>query len=114
MFNCCLNTGIKMWFIAKKFIRGAYRSPKWSEVRSQHLSIQPKCAICGSSTKPEVHHIVPVHIDSSRELDPNNLITLCDKYCHFIFGHLMNWKSWNEQIIQDSIYFSSKIRLKPK
>lgn len=103
-----------MWFRSKRFIREAYRSPKWSSVRSEHLLSQPKCAICGSATKPEVHHIVPVHIDASKELDPTNLVTLCDKYCHFVFGHLMSWRSWNQNIMNDVLYFSNKIKLRPK
>lgn len=101
-----------MWLFRQK-IRYAYRSPKWKKVREEHLKKQPHCMACGSYKKPEVHHIVPVHIEPSLELDPNNLITLCDKYCHFIFGHLMNWKSFNEEIIKDSKYFVNKIKNRP-
>jgi 5-methylcytosine-specific restriction protein A len=89
------------------------RSKQWPEKRKQHLSKYPLCAICGSSTKPEVHHIVPFHVDPSKELDDTNLITLCDKYCHFVFGHLMNWRSWNQDIIKDSQLFNNKIRNRP-
>lgn len=89
------------------------RSPKWSKVRSDHLKDNPVCEICGSNLKPEVHHIVPVHIDSSKELDTDNLITLCDKYCHFIFGHLMNWKSYNINILDDVKLYSQKIKDRP-
>lgn len=91
-------------------IREAYRSPKWKSIRTEHLKKYPSCMACGSTKNPEVHHIIPVHIDSDKELDPNNLITLCDKYCHFIFGHLMNWKSWNPDIISDSIAYKTKIQ----
>ncbi len=89
------------------------RSPKWKYIRSKHLESQPECAVCGSSQKVEVHHIIPVSVDQSKELDPNNLITLCDKYCHFIFGHLMDWKSWNPDIIADAKQFAKKISKKP-
>jgi hypothetical protein len=65
--------------------------------------------VCGSSIKPEVHHIIPVHVDASKELDLNNLITLCDQYCHFIFGHLMNWELYNSNIIEDAKIFNNKI-----
>lgn len=98
-----------MWFLSKNRIRGAVRSGKWSKVRKEHLSKNPTCAVCGTSTKLEVHHIVPVHIDETKELDPDNLITLCDKYCHFIFGHLMNWNFYNTSIINDAAVFSKKI-----
>ena len=65
---------------------------------------------CGSCKKPEVHHIVPVHLAPQLELDPENLITLCDKYCHFIFGHLMNYKSWNVDVLEDSKAYLQKIK----
>jgi 5-methylcytosine-specific restriction endonuclease McrA len=68
---------------------------------------------CGSCKKPEVHHIVPVHLAPELELDPENLITLCDKYCHFIFGHLMNYKSWNVDVLEDSKTYLKKIKDKP-
>lgn len=47
-----------------------------------------------------VHHVVPFHVDPSRELDPSNLMTLCEakKYginCHLLVGHLGNWRRWN-------------------
>lgn len=103
-----------MWFWNKiTEIRYAKRSSKWPSVRQNHLKKEPCCKCCGSCIKPEVHHIVPVHIDPSKELDPDNLITLCDKYCHFIFGHLMNWKSYNMNIEKDCINFYIKIQKRP-
>lgn len=94
-------------------IFGYRRSSNWKQIRKKHLDKQPCCASCGSCTKPEVHHIVPVHIDPSKELDEDNLITLCDKYCHFVFGHLMNWKSYNINILEDAKVFNEKINNKP-
>lgn len=97
-----------MWIFNKK-IRYAVRSPEWPAVRKEHIKKQPCCMACGSCKKPEVHHIIPVHLDPSKELDPDNLITLCDKYCHFVFGHFMNYKSWNVNIVEDSRrYLESK------
>ena len=56
---------------------------------------------------------MPVHVDPSKELDESNLITLCDKYCHFIFGHLMSWHSWNTDILSDAQLFNEKINNRP-
>lgn len=89
------------------------RSKNWKKTRELYLKIHPCCEVCGSCVKPEVHHIIPVHIDESKELDQENLITLCDKYCHFIFGHLMNWRSHNPDIINDAKMFSNKIKDRP-
>lgn len=102
-----------MWFFNNRETRYAVRSPKWDVVRKKHLEKQPCCMACGSSKKPEVHHIVPVHVNPDKELDSDNLITLCDKYCHFIFGHLMNYKSWNEDVVEDSRRYKNKIINKP-
>lgn len=99
-------------FLSRK-IRFAVRSPKWSTVRKQHLEKQPYCQACGKRVKLEVHHIVPVHLDPEKELDPDNLITLCDSYCHLTFGHLMDYKSWNRDVIKDSNAFYQKVQSKP-
>ena len=85
------------------------RSPKWRKVRAEHIKNNPSCAACGRKDGLEVHHIVPYHINPDLELEPSNLITLCGKYCHFIFGHYMDWKSWNENVVRDStLYYVSK------
>lgn len=99
-------------FLSKR-IRFAVRSPKWSSVRKQHLLKQPQCQACGKTHKLEVHHIIPVHLDPSKELDLDNLITLCDNNCHLTFGHLMDYKSWNKDVIQDVANFYNKVKNKP-
>src|SRR6056300_1305890 len=88
-----------MFSLFKNIFQG--RSYTWSKVRKEHLKRNPECAACGRKDDLEVHHIVPYHVDPNRELDPSNLITLCGKYCHFVFGHFMDWKSWNENVIRD-------------
>lgn len=97
----------------KKFLRCAYRSPKWTSVRKEHLNSQPTCAACGKDKKLEVHHIEPVHINPDRELDPSNLVTLCADPCHLLFGHLTDWKSWNKDVINDSKVYLNKVKNKP-
>lgn len=89
------------------------RSSKWKYVRSEHIKNYPECAACGRKTGLDVHHIKPYHINPELELDPNNLITLCDKYCHFVFGHLMDWKSWNENVREDCDEFLQKKMNRP-
>lgn len=98
---------------SSKRIREATRSPKWKSVRSEHLSKNPCCAACGRCLKVEVHHIQPVHISPENELDPSNLITLCADPCHIIFGHFMDWKSWNTDVVNDCMVYLNKYRNKP-
>lgn len=98
------------WF--KKKLDNYSRSPKWSIARKEHLKIQPICQACNRQKNLEVHHIIPYQIDKTKELDFNNLITLCDT-CHLLFGHLMNYKSWNENVVADCQLFSYKIKNRP-
>lgn len=89
------------------------RSYKWPNVREQHLKKQPFCQACGSRDNLEVHHIEPYHVNPDRELDPDNLITLCGKNCHFIFGHLMDYSSWNTRVVEDSQVYLTKVKNRP-
>jgi len=90
------------------------RSKDWSSVRKEHLINFPSCAACGKTTKLEVHHIKPYHIDPNLELDPDNLITLCADPCHLIFGHLKHWKSWNVDVKEDCEKYLFKLRHRPQ
>ena len=94
-------------------ILGNNRSPQWRQLRQQHLYKYPYCAACGRKNNLQVHHIEPVFKNPERELDPSNLITLCGKYCHFAIGHLMDYKSWNENVIEDSKVYLNKVQNKP-
>lgn len=100
-----------MWF--NKLIRCAERSPKWRTVRKRFLSDHNKCEVCGTTKDLEVHHIVPVHIDPTLELEESNLITLCGKSCHLLFGHFMDWKSHNPEVVKDCSVLKEKIRNRP-
>lgn len=97
----------------KTVIIESNRSPEWPNIRKQHLVKQPFCQACGSKNNLEVHHIEPFHVNPSRELDPDNLITLCGKNCHFIFGHLMDYSSWNPKIIEDAQVYLDKVKSRP-
>lgn len=71
---------------------GEPRSPHWHTFRNAFIAKHPACAICGTTKDVEAHHVVPYHLDKSKELDETNLITLC-REDHLIFGHLDSWKS---------------------
>lgn len=96
-----------------KNLKLSFRSWKWSDVRKEHLKKQPYCQACGRKTDLEVHHIEPVHLNPDRELDPSNLITLCSKSCHLTFGHLMDYKSWNVNVVEDAKNYLNKIQQRP-
>ena len=91
------------------------RSPHWSTIRKRHLEIQPTCAACGGVKNLQVHHCMPFHIDQSKELDQDNLITLCEEHnCHLIFGHLYNWHSYNANVREDAAVMLEKVKSRPQ
>jgi len=90
------------------------RSSKWAKVREQFLKENPACAVCGSTKKLEAHHIIPFHLCPERELDPTNLIPLCEskRYginCHLLFGHLGCYTSFNETVVSDAAAWNKKL-----
>ena len=94
------------------------RSTKWPTIRKHHLEANPTCALCGSSDNLEVHHVKPFHLNPDLELDPNNLITLCESSkggvnCHLFFGHLGNYRTGvNANVKADAAEWSKKIVIK--
>lgn len=98
---------------------GHKRSSKWASVRRRHLKTNPECALCGGTAKLNVHHIKPFHVYPELELEPTNLITLCEDkgggvYCHLFFGHLGDYKSINVDILEDIKHWKEKLASKPK
>lgn len=89
------------------------RSSRWAKVRAEFLKENGRCAACGTDKDLEVHHIIPYHLDPTTELEYTNLITLCGKRCHFIFGHLCDWKSWNTDVIEDCKKYNDKLIHRP-
>ena len=94
-------------------IRYATRSPKWSSVRKEHLKNNPSCIACGRTSKLEIHHKIPVHISPDLELDPSNLVTLCADPCHLVFGHLLNFKSYNKMVIENCSVYLNEVKNRP-
>lgn len=91
--------------IARGRAVAARRSGEWPTLRKHHLLKQPVCQMCGGSKKLQVHHIRPFHLHPELELDPNNLITLCEapgKDCHLRYGHNGNFHDgYNLMIVSD-------------
>ncbi len=92
---------------------GVPRSPHWDDARDDQIRRHPECLACGSKRNLEAHHLLPYHLYPRLELDPKNLVTLC-RVCHFIFGHLKSWSSYNPNCIRDSLLYRKAIRNRPK
>ena len=104
-----------MKFSIFNFIPLAFRRRAlgWSKVRAEHLKKYPTCRACGSEKGLQVHHIKPFHQFPELELDPDNLITLCNKSCHLYFGHLKYWRSWNTEVREDCSTYLQKLKDRP-
>jgi HNH endonuclease len=94
------------------------RSSKWPKTREAFLASHNYCACCGGTKLLEVHHIVPFHEDPKLELDPNNLIVLCESasdgiVCHLCVGHLGNYKSYNQYVVEDASKWLERLRNRP-
>lgn len=83
------------------------RDPKWKPLRDNFIKGK-KCAACGCVDNLQAHHKKPFHLFPELELDEKNLVVLCEnpaKNCHFVFGHLMNWSTYNHDIDNTLSYF---------
>jgi hypothetical protein len=86
-----------MFRTIKNLLEG--RSPGWEKVRKTHLKDFPACAACGKVDKGnEVHHVIPFNLEPSKELDPANLLTLCERH-HLVFGHFDNFANYNRNVV---------------
>lgn len=98
--------------------KGFKRSPKWYDLQQEIIKAHPYCSVCGRKDRLQVHHIIPFHIDSSLELDPENCRVLCARKkvlnCHLIFGHLGDFSSWNPSLDADIAYWRVKLQKKDR
>ncbi len=84
----------------------AERSPEWEKLRNSHVKKEGVCQICGSHSDLQVHHIKPFKLWPEKELDPENLITVCRSKrmgfdCHLAVAHGGNFRYYNPYILED-------------
>lgn len=83
----------------------ARRHKDWPKKRREHLVKFPYCAACRSIFYLEVHHVLPYHLFKELELDPDNLITLCEGPGvghHLWYGHNGNYRLYNPNVREDT------------
>lgn len=93
-----------------KAVSGQPRDPRWTLVRDAHLRHFPTCAACGRTENLEVHHIRPFALNPELEIEPDNLITLCNDGCHLKIGHLGDWKRENPNVVEDAANALEEVR----
>ena len=91
-------------------VLGGKRSRKWPKVARAHKKAFPKCEYCWGRKQLQTHHISDYSTSPALELKWSNLMTLCMKNkCHFLEGHLQNWKSINPNINSDCVIHRAKV-----
>ena len=92
------------------------RSGHWAALRKEHLKKEPCCQWCGGTYKLQVHHIRPFHLHPELELDPDNLITLCqvpETDHHLDIGHNGNFVTgYNLNVRRDCDKHEKELRAK--
>jgi 5-methylcytosine-specific restriction enzyme A len=87
------------------------RSAQWPKLRKGFLKGKV-CAACGGKKKLEAHHIKPFHLHPDLELDPSNLVALCegnkDVNCHLVIGHSFDFKGFNSEAVVDAASIARK------
>lgn len=92
---------------------GAARSSGWAQ--DSRNAIKAAGGLCQMGLhKPTLlnplntHHVIPFHVDSTKEEDPTNWIVLC-RFHHYAHGHFFNWKDSNEHIREDASMFNEEV-----
>jgi len=112
MFTKLCNVLIRwlpLWLRPRYILDQRQRAGEWRRVRAEHLKKHPACEACGRTTNLTVHHIFPVSIAPELELTENNLITLCETPCHFVFGHFFSYHCYNKDVRQMARRFRAQM-----
>lgn len=86
------------------------REPDWIRVREDHLANQAECVACGNANNLTVHHIKPVSLAPHLELEPSNLLTLCERH-HLEIGHHGDWRVVNPNVVAEALEHRKKLGL---
>jgi hypothetical protein len=101
---------LPLWLRPRYILEARARSSQWKKVRAQHLLKESACVACGRVHDLEVHHIIPVSVDPTLELDENNLITLCASPCHRVFGHFLSYHCYNKHVREMAEYYRWRLK----
>ena len=66
------------------------------------------CIACGQREGLTGHHVVPYHLDPSREMDPKNVVPMCADRCHLVHGHFNDYSLANPTVREDCAAYLAK------
>ena len=104
--------------ITGKAPKGAKRSSQWRKVRDGFLRGK-RCVVCDGKTSLVAHHEIPFHLAPDMELDPGNLMPLCERKrfginCHLLIGHLGNFRRINMSARADAAYWRVRLQYRDR
>lgn len=80
---------------------------KWNKSKREELkAIDPLCRSCKTNQGVEIHHIVPIHQDSSKAFDDSNVTLLCTE-CHNQEHVVQGWQG-NTYLYGDLVAVTGK------
>lgn len=84
------------------------RGSQWNKTRKEVLINQPFCALCATTKRLQVHHIIPFRI--THDNNKNNLIALCLKHHKFVEYETVKILQITDDIENVSIVLNSILR----
>lgn len=81
------------------------RSSHWPALEREIRAEQGECAACASKSHLQVHHVLPFHLYPEFELEPSNLVVLCEapgQNCHLRYGHAGSFAAYNPNVLRDA------------
>ncbi len=88
------------------------RDPMWAELARHVIAEVGCCECCRTKENLEAHHKYPYHLFPALEMVRDNIKVLCRR-CHFMIGHLDDWKSYNRNVDSDCAWLESEFRNRP-
>ena len=86
---------------------GVPRSSGWGPWLKAFLKGK-SCIACGQREGLTGHHVVPYHLDPSREMDPKNVEPMCSDRCHLVHGHFNDFSLSNPTVREDCAAYRVK------
>lgn len=80
---------------------GQPRSPRWTAFLRAFLKGKT-CIACGARDGLTGHHVIPFHLRPDLELDPGNVVPLCEERCHIVWGHCDDYALDNPTVREDA------------
>jgi hypothetical protein len=84
------------------------RGSQWTSIRNKVINLFPFCALCGTTKKLQVHHIIPYRL--TKDNSASNLIPLCTKHHKFVEMQFIAMEAVEDNLDRASIAWRAMLR----